>query len=147
MQINIEQFGPQELDVLKKEIQSSIDEIKLRHGLSQLSLGTIRFNLSSFSAKVFGKVQNPVTENYEQNEAIFFATRHGLPHNFLGSEFLLDGSVFIITQLVTSRPKYPITAHCEEDGRTFKFTIQRIKELLETARVINIPYKGEEPTQ
>ncbi|MBW6479720.1 MAG: hypothetical protein K0B37_09850 [Bacteroidales bacterium] len=146
MQINIEQFGPQELDILRKEIQSSLDEIKSRHGLSQLSLGTIQFNLSSFNAKVFGKVQNPVTEKYEQNEAIFFATRHGLPHNFIGSEFLLDGSVYTITQLVTSRPKYPITAYCEEDGRTFKFTAQRIKELLETARVINIPCNDEEPT-
>jgi hypothetical protein len=145
MQINVKQFGPQELDILRKEIQLSLDEIKSRHGLSQLSLGTIRFNLSSFSAKVFGKVQNSVTENYEQNEAIFFATRHGLPQDFIGSEFLLDGSVFTITHLFTSRPKYPITAHCEEDGRTFKFTTQRIKELLETARVINIPYKDEEP--
>src|SRR4030065_189048 len=145
MQINVKQFGPQELDILRKEIQSSLDEIKSRHGLSQLSLVTIRFNLSSFSAKVFGKVQNSMTENYEQNEAIFFATRHGLPHDFIGSEFLLNGSVFTITQLVTSRPKYPIIAHCEEDGRTFKFTTQRIKELLETARVINIPYKDEEP--
>lgn len=145
MQINIEQFGPKELDVLRKEIQSSLDEIKSRHGLYQLSLGTIRFNLSSFSSKIFGKIQNPVTENYEQNEAIFFAFRHGLPRDFMGSEFLLDGSVFMITQLVTNRPKYPITAYCEEDGRTFKFTTLRIKELLETARVINVPYKGEEP--
>jgi hypothetical protein len=145
MQINIEQFGPQELEILRKEIQSSLDEIKSRHGLSQLSLGTVRFNLSSFSAKIFGKIQNPVTENYEQNEAIFFASRHGLPRDFMGSEFLLDGSVFMITQLVTSRPKYPITAYCEEDGRTFKFTTLRVKELLETARVINVPYKGEEP--
>ena len=126
MQINVKQFGPQELDILRKEIQLSLDEIKSRYGLSQLYLGTIRFNLSSFSAKVFGKVQNSVTENYEQNEAIFFATRHGLPHDFIGSEFLLEGSVFTITHLVLSRPKYPITAHCEEDGRTFKFTIQRI---------------------
>jgi hypothetical protein len=145
MQINVKQFGPQELDILRKEIQLSLDEIKSRHGLSQLSLGTIRYNLSSFSAKVFGEVQNSVTENYEQNEAIFFATRYGLPHDFIGSEFLLDGSVFTITHLIASRPKYPITAHCEEDGRTFKFTTQRIKELLETARVINIPYKDEEP--
>lgn len=146
MQIKIEQFGPQELEVLRKEIQLSLDGIKSRYGLSQLSLGTIRFNLSSFSAKVSGRVQNPITENYEQNEAIFFATRHGLPHDFIGSEFLLEGSVFTITQLVTSRPKYPITAYCKEDGRTFKFTAQRIKELLQTARIINIPYKSEEPS-
>jgi len=146
MQINIEQFGLRELELLRKEIQSSLDDIKSKYGLSELSLGAIRFNLSSFSAKVSGKVQNPVTENYEQNEAIFFAARHGLPSDFIGSEFLFDGSVFTITRLVTSRPKYPITAYCKEDGRTFKFTPQRIKELLETARVINIPFKSEKST-
>jgi len=144
MKINIKQLAPQELAVLRKEIQSAFDEIKSKYGLFQLSLGSIRFDLSSFTAKIIGKVQNPVTENYEQNEAIFFASVHGLPPDFIGSEFLIDGSVFTITKLFTSRPKYPITAYCKEDGRTFKFTTQRIKELLETARVINIPYEDEE---
>jgi hypothetical protein len=144
MESNINQLGPGEVTILRKEIQSAFDEIKSKYGLSQLSLGSIRFDLSSFTAKIVGKVQNPVTENYEQNEAIFFASVHGLPPDFIGSEFLLDGSVFTISGLFTSRPKYPITAYCKEDGRTFKFTMQRIKELLETARVINIPYKDEE---
>ena len=144
MENNINQLGPQEVTILRKEIQSAFDEIKSKYGLSQLSLGTIRFDLSSFTAKIVGKIQNPVTENYEQNEAIFFASLHGLPSDFIGSEFLLDGSIFTITKLITSRPKYPITAYCEEDGRTFRFTTQRIKELLETARVINIPYEDEE---
>jgi hypothetical protein len=146
MQNKIECFGPKELEGLRKEIQSSLDEIKLKHGLSELSLGTINFNLSSFSAKVLGKVHNTVTENFEKNAAMFFASRHGLPSNFIGSEFLFNGSVFKITQFVSSRPKYPITAYCEENGKTFKFTIQRIKELLETDRVINIPYEDENPT-
>lgn len=144
MGININQLGPREVTILRKEIQSAFDEIKSKYGLSQLSLGSIRFDLSSFTAKIIGKVQNPVTENYEQNEAIFFASVHGLTPDFIGSEFLLNGSVFTISGLFTSRPKYPITAYCKEDGRTFKFTTQRIKELLETARVINIPYKDEE---
>lgn len=144
MGININQLGTWEVTVLRKEIQSAFDEIKSKYGLSQLSLGSIRFDLSSFTAKITGKVQNPLTDNYELSESFFFASVHGLPPDFLGSEFLLDSSVFTITKLITSRPKYPITAYCIDDGRTFKFTPQRIKELLETARVINIPYKDEE---
>jgi hypothetical protein len=143
MGINIKQLGPRELTVLRKEIQSAFDEIKSKYGLSQLSVGNIRFDLSSFIAKIIGKIQNPDTETYEQNEAIFFASVHGLPPDFIRSEFLLDDSVFTITKLFISRPKYPITAYCKEDGRTFKFTAHRIKELLETARVINIPYEDE----
>ena len=54
MKINIKQLGPQELSVLRKEIQSAFDEIKSKNGLSQLSLGSIRFNISSLKMK-FGQ--------------------------------------------------------------------------------------------
>jgi len=48
VEINIKQLGPQELAVLRKEIQSAFDEIKSKYGLSQLSLGNIRFDLLRF---------------------------------------------------------------------------------------------------
>jgi hypothetical protein len=144
MGINIKQFGPQELDVLSKEIESALDAIRAKYGLSQLNFGGIRYNRTSFTAKISGKTENSESENYKKIEAEFFAMRNGLPPDLMGSEFLLDGAVFKITELVTSRPKYPITAYCHDDGRTFKFTVQRIKELLETCKVINIPYKDEE---
>ncbi len=54
MKINIKQLGPQELSVLRKEIQSAFDEIKSKNGLSQLSLGSIRFNISSLKME-FGQ--------------------------------------------------------------------------------------------
>ena len=145
MEIKIKQFSPQELEVLSKQIQSALDVIKARYGLSQLRVGTIRFNRFSFTAKIIGNLQNTETENYKQNEAKFFALRHGLPNDFLGSEFILEDSVFKITNIILSRPKYPITAQCNEDGRTFKFTVQRIKELLETAKVINVSYQDNDP--
>ena len=144
MESKIKQFGPQELELLSKEIQSALDLIKSKYSFSELSFGGIRYNRLSFTAKITGKVENPESENYAKYEAEFFALRNGLPPDFLGSEFLLDGAVYKITQLVTPRPKYPITAHCIEKGITFKFSIKRVKELLETSRVINIPYKDEE---
>ncbi|MEI6047588.1 MAG: hypothetical protein WCS03_01700 [Bacteroidota bacterium] len=144
MENYIKQFGPQQLDVLRNEIQSAFDAIKSKYGLSKLSLGNISFNLSSFTGKISGEVVNPEKGNYEQYEAEFFAMKHGLPQDFIGSEFLMESSVYKITHIVTSRPRFPIIAHCDENGKTFKFTVPRIKELLETNRVINIPYKDEE---
>ncbi|MBI4649680.1 MAG: hypothetical protein HY738_24530 [Bacteroidia bacterium] len=138
MEIAIQQFSQQSLKVLREEIQTALDQIKTRYGLSELALERIHFAADSFTSKITGKIQNPETKNFEQNEAKFFAIRHGLPVDFFGSKFIYDGGTFTITRLIVSRPKYPITAQCEEDGRIFKFTVQLIKELLKTHRVIDI---------
>jgi|GEM_PF-1034861 len=143
MDIKIRQFSQQELAMLSRDIQAALDGIKSKYGLAELSLGGIRFNFFSFTARITGRAQNEATECYERNEATFFAEVNGLPHDFIGSEFYLDGSVFKITGLYTSRPKYPISAHCQSSGRTYKFTTERIRELLKTARVIT--YREEEP--
>ncbi|MFH1005304.1 MAG: hypothetical protein V1781_07415 [Bacteroidota bacterium] len=136
--ILIKQFGKQELAVLRTEIQSALDNIKTKYGMSELTLCSIHFTASDFTSKITAKLQNSETKNSKQNETNFFALRHGLPTNFIGCEFVLDNDIFTITQLAISRPKYPITAHCKENGKTFKFTVSRIKELLEKNRVINI---------
>jgi len=142
--IIIKQFDKQSIEMMRTEIQSALDHIKTKYGLSELKLETINYQLSSFSSKISGIVENEEMNNYKQNEAKFFAAKNGLPPDFIGSEFAMDRDVFTITHLVTSRPKYPITAHCKENGKTFKFTTQRIKELLEKHRVITITYQDEQ---
>ena len=142
--IIIKQFDKQSIEMMRTEIQSALDHIKTKYGLSELKLETINYQLSSFSSKISGIVENEEMINYKQNEAKFFAAKNGLPPDFIGSEFAMDRDVFTITHLVTSRPKYPITAHCKENGKTFKFTTQRIKELLEKHRVITITYQDEQ---
>ncbi len=142
--IIIKQFDKQSIEMMRTEIQSALDHIKTKYGLSELKLETINYQLSSFSSKISGIVESDEMNNYKQNEAKFFAAKNGLPPDFIGSEFAMDRDVFTITHLVTSRPKYPITAHCKENGKTFKFTTQRIKELLEKHRVITITYQDEQ---
>ena len=116
--IIIKQFDKQSIEMMRTEIQSALDHIKTKYGLSELKLETINYQLSSFSSKISGIVENEEMINYKQNEAKFFAAKNGLPPDFIGSEFAMDRDVFTITHLVTSRPKYPITAHCKENGKT-----------------------------
>ncbi len=139
--IKIRQFGKQEIIILREEIQTALNNVKLKYGISELKLGSINFNTSEFTSKISGKIEDINTANYKNEEAKFFALRNGLPLDFMNSNFILDGSVFTITELVTSRHKYPITAHSNESGKTFKFTASRIKELLDKFKVIDISYQ------
>ena len=138
MELIIKQFGKQELGVLRKDIQEVLDQIKTKYGLSELTLKGIRFSSASFTSTITGSVTSEEAEDRGRNQIKFFALSHGLPENLLGCEFLLDGAVFTITRVAFQNPKFPIIAHCKNDGRSFKFSVQRIKELLDRFRVINI---------
>lgn len=142
--VKINQLGKQEIILLRAEIQAALDNIKSRHGMTELTLVGISYNVSSFTAKITGKVKNDISEDFEKTEAKFFAYTHGLPEDFIGYNFIMEGKFFTITHLETKNPKYPVIAKCKTTGRTYKFTVQRIKELLEKYRVIDINYKDEE---
>ncbi len=144
-QTTVKQFGKQEIIVLRLDIQDCLDKIKTKYGLSELTLGTLNYTASSFTVKINGKAQNIETKEFEQNEAKYFASRFELPDNLIGCEFIIDGAIFAIIRIETKNPKYPIIAKSEADGRTFKFTVSRTKELLDKHRVINITYKDEDP--
>ena len=137
-QKKIEQFGKQELNFLRLEIQNALDKIKNKYALSELSLGTINYTSSTFNAKINGAVQVADTIDFEMNEVSFFAMRHGLPQNLIECSFNLDGAIFDIINIEFRNPKFPVIAKGRFDGRIFKFTIPRIKELLDNHRVINI---------
>ncbi|HBX50468.1 MAG: hypothetical protein A2275_02745 [Bacteroidetes bacterium RIFOXYA12_FULL_35_11] len=139
--LKIEYFGKQEIISLRDEIQEALNKIKLKYGLTELNLHTINFNSFEFTSKISGKANNSEAINFKQQEIKFFALKNGLPTDFIGSSFILDGSIYKITKLITSRPKYPITAYSEETGKSFKFTAQRIKELLDKYSVIDISYQ------
>ena len=139
-QDDFKQLGKLQIVALRAEIQSALDSIKTRYNLKELSLGPINYSMVAFNAKITGKVQNEIAISIEQDEAEFFARQNGLPLDFLGAKFMLDGDVYKIKELVVKRPKYPILGHCEEKGKYLKFTTQSIKHYLEKHRVIDIGY-------
>lgn len=81
-------FDKQEIEVLRIEIQSALDIIKLKYGLSQLSIENIYFSIDSFSAKIAGRTQYFTVDEYKAYEAQLFAIRNQLPENILGRTFV-----------------------------------------------------------
>ena len=105
--IKISQFGKQELAVLRQEIQTSLDNIKSKFGLKELTLGNISFNQLSFSGKIQGNVESEVLKEIEKTEEKFFAFRHGLPENLIGCEFMLENDIFTIIKIESKNPEIP----------------------------------------
>jgi phage pi2 protein 07 len=132
MDTQIKKFGRQEIMVIRSEIQSELDRLKNKFGLTQLSLGTITFNEFSFTAKISATLpeQRIFAETYTAEEAKYFALQNGFPEDILQKKFISNGKHHSIIRIETRNPKYPVIAYCEEDGRKYKFSIQQIKEFL-----------------
>jgi len=132
METHIQNFGRPEMASLSAEIQSALDKIKEKYGLSELSFGSITFSLFSFSGKITGTVpeHRHFAEAYALEESKYFAVQNGLPEDILQRKFVSNGKSHTIIHIETRNPKYPIITHCNEDRKNYKFTVQIIKEIL-----------------
>lgn len=132
MNTQIKKFERQEIAVLRSEIQSALDRIKNRFGLTDLSIGTITFTPFYFTAKIAAAVPEykEFAETYATEEAKYFAMQHGLPQDILQHKFINGGRHYSVVRIETRNPKYPVIAKCSEDGKNYKFSVQIIKEIL-----------------
>lgn len=132
METSIKQFTRLGISLLSKEIQSSLDIIKAKYGLSELSLGTISFRANSFNAKLFASLPGNKTEveAFAAEEARYFALQNNLPQDILERSFMLHGKTHTIIRIETRNLKYPVITRCSDDGKEYKFSAGFVKEIL-----------------
>lgn len=132
MELKINKFDRPEIDVLYNEIQSALDTIKNKYGLAELSIDSITFSMFSLTGKITGAVpeHEDFTKSYATHEAKYFASVNGLPEDILSRTFVIKGMNHTIIRIETRNIKYPIIAHCDGDGKQYKFSVQTIKEIL-----------------
>ena len=87
MDTTIKQFTRQELAVLRYEIQSALNNIKSKYGLSELMLGNISFNQNSLTAKITAITQSSADTFSSDDEFKFFSLQQGLPEKLIGTAF------------------------------------------------------------
>jgi hypothetical protein len=133
METQIKNFGRQEIALLSSEIQSALDGIKRKYGLADLSVGSITFTVFSFTAKITATVPEHqlFTETFALEESKYFAAQNGLPEDILHKKFVTNGKNHTISRIEPRNPKYPIITQCAEDGRSYKFSVQILKEILD----------------
>ncbi|MCD6347715.1 MAG: hypothetical protein J7L96_09875, partial [Bacteroidales bacterium] len=119
-----------ELGLILDEIQEALDEIKKKHKLKNLELGNTNYNAFSFTSKLKGEIESEIEKDFRQSEAEYFAEINDLPKDFINREFISDGLNFTIDRLETRNTKYPIIATCRSNDKTYKFTVESIKKML-----------------
>ena len=120
------------MDLILKEIQDALDQIRKKYNLTSLSLGATRYNAFSFTTKVEGKIANEIENDFKYHEAEYFAQINGLPPDFINRKFESGGLSFTIIKLETRNTKYPVIALCKENDKTYKFTVETIKKVLKS---------------
>ena len=118
----ITKFDKPTLKMVRKELQSSLDDLQEKLGI-QLKIGNIRFDASTFTTKLEASLvgHDPLAEEWEK-----YANRFGLDATWIGKKFLSNLEMHTIIGLDTKRRKYPVITTC--DGKKYKFPADIVVE-------------------
>lgn len=112
-------------ELIMLELKTAAAEVFARHGLSEPKIsGKYGDTLEVKLAGVL-LVAGPNGVNLGSAEAIAFErfkVSYGLGHVSLGDTFISGGRQFALTGLATRNRRYPFTAKCLADGKSYKFT-------------------------
>ena len=118
---------------ITEDCRAALEEVARKHGML---LEQKRCSYHYHDMPVPFQLTYPVvTEDGEQlgKAAIRFrqlAITYGMKPEWLGATFLSRGKTYKITGLNTRARKYPICADCIENGRSYKFPVRTITDLL-----------------
>ena len=111
---------------------AALEKIAGEHNLSIRS-GTHRFSDSNATLKfelmdvtASGEVLTPEAEVFKLR-----ASSYGLHCDDLGGTFVVNGTKYRITGLKTRRPKFPVSAVRVHDGRSFKFPVSSVSNVIQ----------------
>jgi hypothetical protein len=115
-----------------KEAQRVLEDLAATYGIDSVTYkgGSYDANGGNATLKFEIAAPDPTTGETLSAEAQEFkalAHVYGLNPEDLGTEFKVRGTVYKITGLKNSRPKYPISAIRVSDGKAFKFPAATVK--------------------
>ncbi len=122
MSKSITKFDKPTLTMVRKEIQSSLDDLQKKLGI-QLKIGNMRFDASTFTTKLEASLvgHDPLAEEWEKYAHLF-----DLDVTWIGKKFLSNSEMHTIIGLDTKKRKYPVITAC--DGKKYKFPADIIVE-------------------
>ncbi len=126
---------PRLSETLEQEILEACRKIAETHGL-EVEQGGKRLKSRGDAFEMALRVKVPVVEGQDEDldKELFelLCSRYGLKKENYGQIFSDGEEHFRITGLDTRRPKYPITAERSSDGRSFKFSPEQVRVLLQS---------------
>lgn len=140
----IQHFNRVNIALLRNEIQNALKPVKQKYGLTTLELQNITFNESSFTARLAAALPAHSKQQKKYNAELVkqFAKHNGLPQDMLNRTFISNGKPHTITGIEIRNPKFPIITKCSDDGKSYKFTVQMIKEILARNANLQSPHSS-----
>ena len=123
----IPRFTREVIQTLREDINRALVPVKEKYGLDILTVESVLYRDETFTAKVSGDVSGDPEGVLQEIDARFFAMRHGLPEDILSREFSINGDVFQVMRIEPRNFKYPVIARCKRDGKTYKFSVEQVK--------------------
>lgn len=111
--------------LIQKELEAAAITIAAKHGFT---IGNQSASYNSDGAKL--KIEFKGKDS-EKNDWERYAEMIGMRKDDLGKTFVQNGHTFKICGIMPSRPKFPVIAERQPDGKKFKFTVDGLRPKLD----------------
>jgi hypothetical protein len=109
----------------RKDFASCVADLEKKYGVT-MRIGSIRYTEAEFHGKLTVRTNDPELQklaNSSLNNSLkFLCQSHSVktsPTGLIGSVYTYEGKKYTISDFVSRRRKYPITANCS-DGRSYR---------------------------
>ena len=118
----------QTLENFRKDFEKAMEALEKQYGFV-IDLNRITYTSTSFTGKL--EVHEGESKD-EINEQEFkkYCTLYGLSSEDYDRRFTYDNKDYIIVGIRPSKRKYPISCQQVQDGKSYAFTVDLIKRLL-----------------
>ena len=118
----------QTLTDFRKDFATAVAALEKQYGIV-ISLGSISFTATSFEVKL---TANEGADKDEVNEKEFknHCRAYGLDPEDYDSRFTFGGKDYVIVGVRPNRRKYPIACQQIQDGVTYNFTAELVRQCL-----------------
>jgi len=134
-------FTRQAVKLISDELDKALEGIREQYGLRELQVESVHFFPDSMTMKIKGTAvpgKDSYVTDYREAEQRFFLQHNELPETMMAMEFLWGGRLFKVDRIETRNPKYPILATCLDDGKTYKFSVEQVKRVIQATKDLGI---------
>ena len=118
----------QTLTNFRQDFKKAMEALEKQYGFI-IDLGNITYSATSFSGKLEVH-EGDSRDDLNEQEFKTYCKMYGLDYDDYDRRFTYDGKDYIIIGIRPSKRKYPISCQQLQDGKSYAFTVDLIKRLL-----------------
>ena len=118
----------QTLTNFRQDVKKGVEALEKQYGFI-IDLGDITYSATSFTGKLEVR-EDDSRDDLNEQEFKMYCKMYGLDPEDYDRRFTYDGKDYIIIGIRPSKRKYPISCQQVQDGKSYVFTADLIKQVL-----------------